>query len=358
MDLLQEARLKIDSVDRQMAALFEERMAAVGQVAQYKKATGKPIFDPAREAMVIEKNTALLKNEGLKEDYAAFMRAVMAASRRYQTRLLFGERVAFQGMRGAFSHITAARLFPESCLTAYPSFAAVIEAVESGEADAGVLPFENSTTGEVGEVMDLLFTHPDCYVNGWYDLAVQQNLLVLPGTDISRIRQVYSHQQALDQSADFLRGRGWELIPYPNTAMAASYVSGQKDPAKAAIASEETAALYGLEVLEKKINSSSVNTTRFAVIGRQQRLSGERFGLFFTVTNDAGCLARAVDIISEGGFNMHCLRSRAMKNLPWEYYFYAEMDGSLADPAAQTMLEKLRAVCGSLRTIGCYTKVE
>ena len=117
-------------------------------------------------------------------------------------------------------------------------------------------------------------------------------------------------------------------------------------------------ALSPQPVLERQINSSSVNTTRFAIITRQERLSGDRFGLFFTVTNDAGCLARAVDIISEHGFNMHCLRSRAMKNLPWEYYFYAELDGNLADPAAQTMLQKLGTVCGSLRTLGCYTRVE
>ncbi|MCI6639503.1 MAG: bifunctional chorismate mutase/prephenate dehydratase [Pygmaiobacter massiliensis] len=358
MDLLQQARADIDRVDRQMAALFEERMAAVGQVAEYKKQTGKPIFDPAREALVIERNSAFLQDASLKEDYAAFMRAVMAASRRYQTRLLFGEKVAFQGMRGAFSHITARRLFPESGLVAFPTFAKVIEAVESGEVQAGVLPFENSTTGEVGEVMDLLFTHPDCYVSGWYNLAVQQNLLVLPGTKMEQIRQVYSHQQALDQSSDFLRGRPWQLVPYPNTAAAAAYVSESGDPSKAAIASEETAELYGLTVLERQINSSSVNTTRFAIITRQERLSGDRFGLFFTVTNDTGCLARAVDIISEHGFNMHCLRSRAMKNLPWEYYFYAELDGNLADPAAQTMLQKLGTVCGSLRTLGCYTRVE
>lgn len=354
---LEQARGEIDEIDRQMAQLFCRRMEAVAEVAEYKKATGKPVFDAAREEEVVQKNCGRLQDASLRPYYADFIRAVMASSRAWQTRRLFGETVAYQGVKGAFSHIAAGRLFPGSTLQELETFAAVIEAVESGAADVGVLPFENSTTGEVGEVLDLLFTHQDCYIGGWYDLEVHQNLLALPGTKPEQIRQVYSHPQALAQSADFLRGRGWELIPYLNTAKAAQYVQGAGDWTKAAIASEETAALYGLEVLERDVNSSDVNTTRFVLITRQKRTAGERFGLLFTVSHDAGSLAKAVDLIGASGFNMECLRSRAMKSLPWQYYFYVEVNGSLADPAAQRMVARLREVCGSVRELGCYSPV-
>lgn len=355
---LEDARNKIDEIDREMARLFAARMQAVAEVAKYKKATGKPVFDPAREDEVIRKNVLRLEEEALRPYYTDFIRAVMASSRRWQTRRLLGDAVAYQGVEGAFSHIAAGRLFPAGRLQAYPTFAGVIEAVESGEADVGVLPVENSTTGEVGEVLDLLFCHEGCSISGFYDLAVQQNLLALPGARLEDIKQVYSHPQALAQSADFLRRRGWELIARDNTAKAAQYVKKTGDVSKAAIASQETAELYGLSVLEKQINSSEVNTTRFILITRQGKMQGQRFSLFFTVKHDAGSLARVVDIIGGSGFNMESLRSRAMKSLPWQYYFHVEVDGALADETAGRMIERLGAVCESLRVLGCYSRLE
>ncbi len=357
MDELLKARNQIDVIDRQIADLFEQRMQVVGDVAKYKLKTGKPIFDASREAAVIEKNSAFIKNEDLKGDYATFMKDFMNVSKSYQRRLIFGKKIAFQGVEGAFSHIASLRLFPNSNLVSYPTFLSVIEAVENDEIECGVLPYENSTAGEVGEVMDLLFNHSDLYITGYYDLKVEQNLLGVKGATIEDVKEVYSHPQALEQSAPYIDANGWSKITYRNTAEAAKYIASENDKTKAAIASIETADIYGLDVLATKINSSSVNTTRFAIVSKRQMTSGEKFSLFFTVANAAGSLAKAVDIISETGFNMSCLRSRAMRDLPWEYYFFAEVSGSLNDEKATVMLEKLKKVCGVVRVLGCYSQI-
>ncbi|MEG1932103.1 MAG: prephenate dehydratase domain-containing protein, partial [Pygmaiobacter sp.] len=274
------------------------------------------------------------------------------------TRMLFGQSVGYQGVEGAFSHLAAQHLFERGQLHSYADFEAVFAAVESGEIEVGVLPFENSTTGEVGEVLDLLYTHENCFISGFYDMEIRQNLLGVPGAALAEIKQVYSHPQALHQSAEYLRDRGWEIIPYPNTAKAAEYVSRTADKSKAAVASAQTAALYDLSILAQDINTSAVNTTRFILLTRNRAQSGKRFSLLFTVDHDAGSLARALAVIGTHGFNMECLRSRAMKNLPWQYYFYVEIDGNLADAAAAAMLSELSCCCKTLRALGCYTAVQ
>lgn len=358
MDKLQQAREQIDQIDRQMVKLFEERMKAVQQVAAYKQKNGMKIFDSTRETIVVEKNSRLLEDSNLKSYYSDFMKELMNVSKRYQSMLLFGQRIGYQGIAGAFSHTVATRLFPHGQLVQYGSFAEVLDAIENKAIDAAVLPYENSTTGEVSEMMDLMFKHQGCFINGFYDLQVEQNLLVVPGTKMEQIKEVYSHTQALEQSKAFLTGKGFRLIPYANTAMAAQYVSNCQDPSKAAIASKENAELYQLEILAEKIHSTSTNTTRFVIVTTQKQLVGDRFGLFFTVKNEAGYLAKAVDIISKTGFNMTCLRSRSVKDLPWEYYFYGEMIGSLADEKALIMLKELEQVCETIRTVGCFSQIQ
>jgi len=358
MDELKQAREEIDAIDKQIVKLFEARMKSVSKVAAYKQKTGMKIFDSTREAIVIEKNSQLLEDEGLKGYYSDFMKGFMNVSKRYQTMILYGKKVGYQGIKGAFSHTVASRLFPNCELVAYDSFNDVLTAIENKEVEVGVLPYENSTTGEVSEMMDLMFKKNECFINGFYDLQVVQNLLVVPGTKLEDIKEVYSHVQGLEQSKEYLSGKGWMSIPYANTAMAARYVAETNDKSKAAIASVENADLYGLEVLAPHINSSDSNTTRFVMVTTNKQLSGDRFGLFFTVKNEAGYLARAVDIISKTGFNMTCLRSRSVKDLPWEYYFYAEMSGSLVDEKATAMLKQLEEVCETIRTVGCFSQIE
>ncbi|MBQ9131600.1 MAG: chorismate mutase, partial [Clostridia bacterium] len=213
MDLLQEARQEINQIDEEMARLFVRRMQAVGKVAEYKQAHGLPVLDAAREEQVIRKNAERVEDDELRGYYVNFIQSNMAISRSYQHKLLEGMRVAYCGTEGAFAHIATGKLFPTAQRIAYGDFSEAYRAVERGECDAAVLPVENSYNGEVGQVTDLMFSG-NLYVNALTELAVTQDLLVVPGTRLEDIRQVISHPQALGQCAEYIRERGWEQQEY------------------------------------------------------------------------------------------------------------------------------------------------
>ena len=361
MDKLQSARDAIDRIDREMAALFEERLTAAAEVAAYKKEHGLPILDPVREAAVIERGVARIKDESLKEYYVTFQKSLMSVCRSYQSLLLQGMRVAYSGTEGAFAHTAAGRIFPEGERVGYPDFLSAYRAVENGECYAAVLPIENSFAGEVAQVTDLLFSG-SLSVSGMYDLPVTQSLLVLPGTDLSQIKTVISHPQALAQCEEFIRKQGWKTQAAQSTAGAAQAVAEMGDPSVAAIGAEENATLYGLTVAKNAINESGGNTTRFAVFTRARHpLSKDaggtgRFILVFTVLNEAGSLARALDVIGKFGFNLRTLRSRPMKNLMWKYYFYVEAEGNVDSSEGRAMLAALGQFCDKLKVSGSYTE--
>lgn len=357
MNQLEEAREKIDQIDAQLACLFEQRMQAVQGVIAYKKQTGMAILDSGREEQVIEKNTARIQQQDLQPYYQQWQRDLMKISRQYQAKILGQDIVGYQGVEGAFAHIALQKLFPYAKAKNYSTWREVFEAVEQGEVAFGVLPFENSTTGDVGEVLDLCFGH-HCHVVQVYDLPVVQNLLGLPGADISSIKTVYSHPQGLRQSAKFLQQLHIQGIEYPNTAMAAKQVAEKADPTVGAIASAETAALYGLQVLAPEVNQADGNTTRFVVISRKMEQSGNRFSVLFTVEHTAGQLARVIQRIGQQGFNMECIKSRPLPGTPWEYYFYAELVGDIGQESSQQLLEQLKSLCRSVKLLGVYTKEE
>ena len=356
MNSLEKARETINRVDSEMAALFTERMRAAELVAAYKKEHGLPITDAEREAAVIRNGAQQVDDPILREYYVRFIQETMALSRAYQSRLLEGMRVAYSGTEGAFAHIATGKLFPSAEKIGFPDFESAYRAVENGECDAAVLPVENSTNGEVGQVMDLMFSG-GLFVNRMLDLPVTQDLLVKPGTAVEEIRTVISHPQALGQCAARIREMGWRTEEYPNTALAAKFVASTNDRTVAAIASAEAAEQFGLAVLERNLNASRSNTTRFAVFTRAENTQTPETcsALMFTVRNEAGALARAIDVIGHYGFNMRTLRSRPMKELLWQYYFYVEAEGDLHSPDGQNMLRALAVFCDRLKPVGCYT---
>ncbi|MDO4499828.1 MAG: chorismate mutase [Erysipelotrichaceae bacterium] len=357
MNKLEEARIEIDEIDQKFVELFERRMEIVTKVAQYKKENSMPIFDEKRENAVIEKNVKRLKNKELETEYVSFIRNLMDVSKLYQRKNIYGKQIAYQGVEGAFSHIAACNLFDGANFKNYATFAGVMDAILNDEVDCGVLPIENSTNGEVGEVMDGLFKRKDLFINAYYDLKVDQNLIALPGTRKEDIKKIYSHIQALEQSSNYLKSLDAEKISYPNTAMAAKLVKESGDKTMAAIGSLKTAEIYGLEVIDENINNSDLNTTRFAVVSKKRSSNGDKFGLLLVVNNSAGSLATAINEISKTGLNMTCLRSRALKDLAWEYYFYVEVTGDLNSKACQDMLDGLKKVCQSVRVLGSYQKL-
>ena len=296
---LQKIRDEIRKTDEEMARLFVRRMEAVREVAAFKRERGLPIEDKEQEARVIRGRSALISDPEMRPFYVSYLQETMEISKRWQHYLMRGIRVAYSGVEGAFAHIAAGRIFPDGTLESYPSFEAAYESVTDGECEAAVLPIENSFAGEVGQVLDLMFSGP-LYVNGVYDLSISRNLLA------------------------------------------------------------ETAELYGLRNLDHDINESKVNTTRFAVFSRSEDKNarareGGAFILLFTVKDEAGGLAKAINVISEYDFNMRVLRSRPMKALPWHYYFYAEVEGDDASEKGREMLRALRAACPILKIVGRYT---
>ena len=356
---LDKARRIINEVDAEMAKLFVRRMQAAKLVAEYKAANGLKIYDAAREEEVVRRNSALIEDEELRGYYINFLRNNMAVSRSYQDMLMQGMRIAYSGTEGAFAHIATEKLFPSARKIGYGDFRSAYEAVENGEADVAVLPLENSYNGEVGQVTDLMFSGK-LYINAMTDIAVTQDLIGLPGAKVEDIKTVISHPQALAQCATYISGHGFESREYSNTALAAKHIGEIGDPSVAAIASAEAAKVFGLKVLESNINSSRTNTTRFAVFSKTENTfaegaKGVQSIFVFTVRNEAGSLAKAVDIIGKYGFNMRNLKSRPMKELLWQYYFYVEAEGNLNTNDGKQMLKELGEYCDMLKTVGSFT---
>ena len=352
---LEEARKIINDVDTQMAQLFLKRMRAAELVYEHKKEYGLPILDQKREDLVIARNSALIEDEVIRGYYMDYLKNVMAISRAYQYRMQSGLKVAYSGVEGAFAHIAAGRIFPESSRVSCRDFKAAYDAVVSGECDAAVLPIENSYAGEVGQTIDLIFSGNLC-INGIYELEIHQNLLGIPGAAVEDIRKVTSHPQALSQCHDYIRQRGFDAEEASNTAVAAKLVADTKDKSLGAIASVETAEIYGLKVLEANINKSGENTTRFAVLSKVRAVSPGLTSsvLMFTVKHEAGSLAKAISIIGKYGYNMTALRSRPLRKHSWQYYFYIEIDGTVDTENGENMMEELKLVCDRFKVAGTF----
>ncbi len=352
---LDEARKIINRADAEMAELFVERMKAVEMVFEYKKELGLPILDPKREEAVIEKNASLVEDDIIKEYYIEYIKNLMAVSRSYQYRMQNGLKVAYSGVEGAFAHIAAGRIFSNSNRISYRDFKSAYNAVLNGEADVAVLPIENSYAGEVGQTIDLIFSG-NLYINGIYELEIHQNLLGVPGSTVEDIKKVTSHPQALGQCHDYIKLRGFDTEEANNTAIAAKTVADMNDKSLGAIASLETAEIYGLKILEANINKSGENTTRFAVLSKVKAHSPALTSsvLMFTVKNEAGSLANAISIIGKHGYNMTALRSRPLKKHSWQYYFYIEIDGTTDTEEGQKMIDELNGICDQLKIAGTF----
>ena len=356
---IKEIRQEINKIDKDMATLFEKRMNLVKDVAVYKKERALPLYDEARENEIISSNSSYIQNEEVKNYYVDFLRSTMDISKAYQYYLCDGMKVAYCGVEGAFAHIASKRLFPNGELVSFKSFKEAYKAVEKGLCDTCVLPIENSSAGDVGEVMDLIF-QGSLYVNRIYELEINQNLLAKKGTKLEDIKTVISHPQAIEQAKEFIQAHGFDIIECANTALSALQVKESNDGHIAAIASEETASLYGLEIIEKNINTNKNNTTRFAIFSKVRNLPakevkmGANFILVFTVKNEAGALAKTLNIIGMHNFNMRNLKSRPLSSLMWNYYFFVELEGNINTNEGKQMLVELGTLCDRLKLVGTY----
>lgn len=359
MNDIQTAREKICEIDKKMAELFCQRMKVAETVAAYKKENGLPILDAKREEFLIEKNSKFIEDETLKPYYIDFLKSNMDISKKYQTRINEGMRVAFSGVKGAFAEIAAKKIFPNTIIVGFANFKDAYESVEKGECDCVMLPLENSYNGDVGQVMDLAF-FGSLYINGIYDFSIKQCLVAKKGTRISDIKEVISHPQALGQCSAFINEHKLAFNECENTAVAAKTVANSERLDLAAIASQEAAEEYGLEILQSNINDDTTNTTRFAVFSKalkSEHKNDNEFVMFFTVKNESGSLKNALSVIGENGFNLRALKSRPSKDLIWSYYFYVEGEGNVFSNDGKNMLDELKKTCSAIKIAGSFEKI-
>ena len=271
-------------------------------------------------------------------------------------------KVAFQGVRGAYSEAALLRHFGSSAeAVGFPFSEQVFDAVEDGRADAGFVPVENSIAGPVGINTDLLLARK-VFATGESYLAIDHCLLARAGEKLEDVKTVYSHPIALAQCRDFISRRGLKAVPEYDTAGAAEIVAGRNVPGEGAIASKRCAEVYGLSVLAEDVQSVQNNITRFLAFHREQdtgaRPKGDKTSLAFSVHHHPGALLDCLKRFAGHQINLTRLESRPIPANPFEYVFFVDLLGGLDDEPVRSALEELRAAARHLKVIGCYPAAE
>ena len=270
--------------------------------------------------------------------------------------------VVFQGESGAFAEDAVLAAFGDVPRRAVGTFRGVFEEVAASRAVAGVVPIENVINGTVRENYDLLLEH-DLEIRGEVVVPVALCLAALPGQRLDDIERVSSHIQALGQAEAFLRGRPWQLLSTYNTAGAGKAIADRQERGAAAVLSPRAARLFGLEILVDEIGDLEGNRTRFLVVSRpdgsppplrKELQTVPRTTIVVAVRNEPGTLLAVLRVIADHGLNMRKLESRPMRERPWEYVFWIDLDGAATDTAMAAALDEVRDVTTMTRVLGSY----
>ena len=360
-------RDRINEIDAQLVPLFEARMRAADEVAAVKQKYGMPVYDAAREAAVIEKALRLLQDASYADSLRKFYQSLMSISRhRQRTRISFPPSVkkidgavGYLGLPGSFSYIAAHEAYPGAQLMSLPSFKAIFEALKDGRIALAMLPVENTETGSITAVIDLLARY-GYFIVAERLLKVTHSLLAPAGATLDTIAKVYSHPEPLSQCSEFL-ARHPHIAAFPalSTAQAAQDVARLNDVTTACIASEEAAAIYDLTVLATGIQNSEGNSTRFVAVATQPVVHAgcDKTSIVFMVEHRPGSLAEVLQVFKEGGVNIHKLESRPLKDRPFEYLFHLDFEGSVSDPHVAAVLDKVRDKSAGLTWLGSYSRM-
>ena len=365
MATLEDYRNEIDNIDNELISLFERRMNVAKKVAEYKKQNNLPILNEKREEEVILKNVNLLKNKEYSKITKEFFEKIMELSRELQSELINNKeekivKIGYQGVKGSFSEEALIKYFKSyEALESYDEFIDVFKALEKDEIKYGVLPIENSYTGAITEVYDLLVKY-NFYIVGEECIKINQHLLGVKGSRIEEIKEIYSHPQGFAQSKSFLSNlKSVKLIPYHNTAISAKYVSENDDFTKAAIASKRAGEIYGLETLKENINDNKDNYTKFIIIGKDLAYDYEcnKISVVFSLEDKAGTLYNLLRYFAENNINMIKIESRPNKNESWKYLLYVDFEGNLDEFYVKSALNLIQKNSIYFKIIGNYKKV-
>ena len=379
MDLT-ELRHQIDGIDDQLVDLFCRRMELCAQVADYKKTNGLPILMPARER---EKLKDVADKAG--PEMANYTRTLYAMlfelSRSYQSKRNGGSRtlyneitqsitqtpnlfpqspmVACQGVEGAYSQLACEKIFPNPMILYFKTFDGVFQAIEQGLCQYGILPIENSTAGSVTKVYDLMIQH-NFYIVRTFRLKIDHNLLANPGARLEDIREIYSHEQAINQCGTFLHSlKGVNVVPVANTAIAAEMVakSGRKDVA--ALSSRSCAELYSLSCLAASVQDKGNNRTRFICISKNMEIypGSDKTSIMMVLNHKPGALYKVLARIYTLGINVTKLESRPIPDREFEFMFYFDLETSIYSEQFVQLMCELEDLCEEFKYLGSYTEV-
>ena len=382
MPELGELRQKIDRIDSQIFSLFAERARVSEDVAAYKREHGMRVFDPARERQKVA-SAAAAAPEDLATYAQVLMELLMEASRSRQHTLLGdvekgpvlaridaaraatpelfprSARVCCQGVEGAYSQMAAEKFFRRPQIAYAPSFDAVFRTVEQGLAEFGVLPLENSTAGSVNQMFDLMVEH-SFYVVRTTRVKVEHNLLARHGATIEGIRDIYSHEQAIGQCAEFLSGLPDVRVHVcENTAVASKRVAESGRTDVASLSSRSCAGLYGLDVLVSDAQDHDNNYTRFACISRDLRIypGADRTSLMIVLPHEPGALYKLLAKFYALDINLLKLESRPIPERDFEFRFYFDIECPVAAPEFSALMSSIGGLCQECRYLGSYAEV-
>ena len=378
---LQELRVKIDEIDRELTRLFEARMDVASEIAAWKKANNMPVLDAARERDKLA-DIAANSRDDLQTYVQMLYSNIFELSRSYQhdlnrvktslrdeieaaienTPRLFptSAMVACQGTEGAYSQLACERMFKNPKILYFKSFDSVFSAVESGFCQYAILPIENSTAGSVNKVYDLMQQHNFRIVRS-ARLKVDHNLLARPGVKKEQIREIFSHEQAISQCAHYLEklSPDVKITRCENTAMAAEAVakSGRNDVA--AIASFSCAELYGLKCIDADIQDRGNNYTRFICISKDIEIypGANHTSVMMTMPHRPGSLSRALNRFYSLGINITKLESRPIPERDFQFMFYFDLETSVYSGEFSRMIDDLGSISEEFRYLGSYSEV-
>lgn len=379
MDISQ-LREKIDEIDNELVRLFAARMDVAAQIADYKKENNLPIFVPSRER---EKLSDVAKKAG--PDMANYTRVLYSMlfelSRSYQSKRnnsltalyqkitdsientpkLFPQTpmVACQGVEGAYAQIACERIFKNPFIMYFKNFDAVFNAIEQGLCQYGILPIENSTAGSVKKVYDLMIHHNFSIVRT-FRMKIDHNLLAKPGAKLENIKQIYSHEQAINQCSAFLKKfPNAKVIPVENTAVAANMVAASDSLEVAAISSHACEELYGLECLAASVQDEGNNRTRFICISKNLEIypGSDKTSIMMVLSHKPGALYKVLARMYVLGINVIKLESRPIPDRDFEFMFYFDLETSIYSEEFVQLMCELDDLCEEFKYLGSYSEV-
>jgi chorismate mutase/prephenate dehydratase len=377
---LSKLREEINSIDREMVELFKKRMNIAASVAAYKKEHNLPVLDAARERALLARISDMAGEEF--DGYARTLyHTMLDVSRAYQYTKLNSQsevysdikkalantpdvfparaRVACQGVEGAYSQIAAEKLFELPEIHYYKSFDDVFSAIEKGECRYGVLPIENSSAGSVKKVYELMLEHKFHIVRS-ARIKIDHNLLCKKGTKLEDIKEIVSHEQAINQSAAFLRSLGNVKITIaPNTAVAARTVAESDRDDIASLSSRFCAELYGLECLASAVQDMGNNHTRFICISKEPEIypGADKLTLMMVTPNKPGALYNVLSCFNALGVNMTKLESCPIPERDFEFMFYFDFTVSVYSQSLERLLCELEARGERYKLLGVYSEI-